>query len=172
MADDAGKISDVQRKIDLQRQLMNGKIKMRQASDNPQVQAQLDTSINDGRKAISYLENALRELQSRMRSMSVEQNGRAAAPRSSRQSQPLPMLPGTIQTGGSGRGGYGDPAYPGYSDASTDQGMPARGPFSPPAPGSPSSKTRPNYSKLGTLQHPRCSAFQIVLTWFTRSNQT
>lgn len=146
---DESKISDVQRKIDLQRQLMNGKMKMRQASDNPQVQAQLDTSINDGRKAISYLENALRELQSRVGNMSIDQNGRAPPPRNSRQSQPLPSLPGAIQTGGFNHAGYGNPAYPGYSDASKDQGMPARGPFSPPAPGSPSTKTRPNYSKLG-----------------------
>lgn len=159
MADDAGKMSQIQQKLERERKILDGNIRMRQATQNGQVQAQLDNAIRENRKGISYLEGVLRETQARsvggrMSNLSLGgQNGGPAPPRhGQQQGYRGQMSPPRSQTGApyiGDVGGYGDPRARGYSDIGQDQGMPARGPFSPGPPGSPTSKNRPNYSKLG-----------------------
>lgn len=152
-------MSQIQQKLDRERKILDGNIRMRQATQNGQVQAQLDNAIRENRKGISYLEGVLRETQARsvggrMGNLRLgEQNGGPATPRhGQQQGYRGPMSPPTSQTSASyigDLGGYGDPHSGGYTRIGLDQGMPSRGPFSPGPPGSPTTKNRPNYSKLG-----------------------
>ncbi len=154
-------INQVYRKIEREKVIINAANAMR-ASSNPQVQASLDSQVREARKGIEYLEERMRELQTRrMESMSGGSNG-GPAPQ-----PPGGMSPRQKQNVGYGRGSapptpppkdqeaadYGDPANGGYmNDLSGGSGMmPPRAPFGPPGPGTAVPKSRPNYTKLGEI---------------------
>jgi len=57
--------SNVHKKIDREKALINAANAMRQSTNNPAVLSRLDTQLRDGRRNIEYLEGRLRELQMR-----------------------------------------------------------------------------------------------------------
>jgi len=161
-------ISQVYKKIEREKTLINGASALRQQTDNPAVQQRADSQIREGRKNIKYLEDRMRELQMRRMGQGVEgmslgsgSNGGPPPPahgQSSAQDRGLRNNPRGVPTppprdarGGYGdRGDYGDPGPGGYSQLGGGHGMmPPRAPFGPPAPNSTMPKARPNYSKLG-----------------------
>jgi hypothetical protein len=159
MADDDRKIAEVYRKIDREKALIAAASHMRQSTNNPTVQARVDSNIRESRKNITYLEEKVRELQLRAgsgppppphggqgplspgsggRGMNIG-NGPTPPPKDARGYYP-----------GQDAGGYGDPGPGGYS---VQGQMPPRGPFNDPRPYIP--KARPNFSKLGSKPWPR-----------------
>lgn len=164
-------ISQVYKKIEREKTLINGASALRQQTDNPAVQQRADSQIREGRKNIKYLEDRMRELQMRRMGQDMEgmslgsgSNGGPPPPMhgpSSSQQRGLkgnprdgpPAPPPKDPRGAYGdRGDYGDPGPGGYSQLSGGFGMmPPRAPFGPPAPASTTPKARPNYSKLGRL---------------------
>lgn len=172
-------ISQVHKKIEREKVLINAANAMRQSS-NPQVQQSLDSQVREGRRNIAYLEERMRELQMRRTGQGTDSistgpsvSGRPQPPahtslpaqaRGQRNGQyqapPGPASRDGRSAYGMGQGDYGDPGPAGYSGemgAGTGM-MPPRAPFGPPAPGSTIPKTRPNYSKLGPsifLSHAR-----------------
>ena len=156
-------INQVYRKIEREKVIINAANAMR-ASSNPQVQASLDSQVREARKGIEYLEERMRELQTRrMESMSGGSNGGPTP-------QAGGMSPRQKQNVGHGRGSapptpppkdqeaadYGDPANGGYMNdlSGGNQMMPPRAPFGPPGPGAVVPKSRPNYTKLGGITLP------------------
>lgn len=156
---DEERISQVHRKIEREKVIINSANAMRQHS-NPQVQQSLDSQVREGQKNIRYLEEKLRELQMR----------KAGQDRDSSSSQgPLPPAHGGFSPqyrtlhDTQRQGPPTPPPKDGGSDYLGESGdhsdrapgsygmMPSRAPFPPPAPGSTMPKSRPNYSKLGTL---------------------
>ena len=144
-------VTNVQRKIDRERALINAANVMRQNTNNPAVLSRLDGQIRDGRRNIDYFEGTLRDLEMRrvgtdMDNMSLQPGGG-----SSRRSGNNPITP-PPKDGYNGymaqeQGGYGDPNS-GYSNLSGGHGlMPPRAPYAPAAPGAQPKRT--NYSKLG-----------------------
>jgi hypothetical protein len=145
-------VTDVQRKIEREKQLINAANAMRQSTNNPAVLSRLDGQIRDGRRNIEYFERALRDLEIRrmgsdMDSMSLQPAGSA----SRKAGNPLTPPPKDGWNGymSQGQGGYGD----GQTGYSTQLGgghglMPPQPPYAPGAPGSQQPK-RANYSKLG-----------------------
>ncbi|KAI9703870.1 MAG: Serine/threonine kinase [Candelina mexicana] len=171
--DDGELISNVFRKIEREKALINAATNMRQSTQNASVQQRLDSQIREGRKNIGYLEEKMRELQMRRLGQDTEgmslgsgSNGGPPPPahgnlppqqrelRSQREGPPTPP-PKELRGGyGSDRGDYGDPGPGGYSQLSGGHGMmPPRAPFGPPGPASGSSKPRPNYSKLDLIKY-------------------
>lgn len=162
-------MSNVYRKIEREKALINAATNMRTSTQNASVHQRLDSQIREGRKNIGYLEEKMRELQMRRLGQDTEgmslgsgSNGGPAPPahgtlppqqrelRNQRDGPPTP--PPKEPRGGYGgdRGDYGDPGPGGYSQLSGGHGiMPPRAPFSPPGPSSGSPRPRPNYSKLG-----------------------
>lgn len=141
-------ITEVSRKIDREKILINAANAMRQSS-NPQVQQSLDSQVREARRNIGYLEGRMRELQLRrsgqgMESGSSNSNGGPPPPAHGQGSaqQRWRDDPSKSRESGTRYGAdYGDPG-PGM--------MPPRAPFGPPAPNTSTSKARPNYTKLGT----------------------
>lgn len=158
-------INQVYRKIEREKVIINAANAMR-ASSNPQVQQSLDSQVREARKGIEYLEERMRELQKRrMESMSSGSNGGPPTPVHGG------MSPRQMQNTGYGKGGapptpppkdqeaadYGDPSNGGYMNDMSGGNviMPPRAPFGPPGPGSAVPKSRPNYTKLGTVSQGR-----------------
>lgn len=173
-------ISQVYKKIEREKILINGASSLRQQTDNPAVQQRADSQIREGRKNIKYLEDRMRELQMRrmgqgMEGMSMGSSSDGGPPPPSHGSLPAhdggmranprggpPLPPPKDARGGYGDRGdyadYGDPGRGGYSQLGGGHGMmPPRAPFGPPAPASAMPKARPNYSKLGKLYLRGCS---------------
>lgn len=164
-------IDDVQRKIKREEALIRGAMAMRNSTNNASVQNMADNQIREGRRNIEYFEKTLRDLQMRkmsqgVGSLSLGSEQDSTRPTSStrassiigkeRVSSDSPKTSATYVPSGGGfeEADYGD-VGPGDYSSQLDAGsgvMPARGPFSPPPPGAPN-KVRPNYSRLGTLQH-------------------
>jgi hypothetical protein len=155
--DDDQLITNVYRKIEREKVLINGANSMRQQTDNASVRQRLDAQIREGRKNISYLEERMRELQ--LRKMGQGQDTAAGSDGTLSPSQyrndgpPLPP-PKDGRRGYEGEsGGYGDPGPGGYSQQLAGGNMmPARAPYAPPGPAMAMPKARPNYSKLGELR--------------------
>jgi len=185
-------ISQVYKKIEREKTLINGASALRQQTDNPTVQQRADSQIREGRKNIKYLEDRMRELQMRrmgqgMEGMSMGSGSNGGPPppahgSSSPQQRGLrnsprdgpPAPPPKDARGGYGdRGDYGDPGPGGYSQLGGGHGMmPPRAPFGPPAPSSTTPKARPNYSKLGMLAgRTGCSSIASTDTALHRSHQ-
>ena len=156
-------ISQVYRKIEREKVIINAANAMR-ASSNPQVQQSLDSQVREARKGIEYLEERMRELQTRrMESMSGGSTGGPPTP--SHGGMSPRQMQNTRYGGGSApptpppkdpeEGDYGDPSGGGYSnELSGGTGMmPPRAPFGPPGPGAAVPKSRPNYTKLGEIIH-------------------
>ncbi|CAO1614643.1 unnamed protein product [Jaminaea pallidilutea] len=65
MSDTQAMMSDIQTRIQKQRQMMKGFQAMRSASGNPEVQRQAESNIRDAQRNISYLEESLQALMDR-----------------------------------------------------------------------------------------------------------
>lgn len=160
--------SNVHRKIEREKALINAANAMRQSTNNPAVLSRLDTQIRDGRRNIEYLEGRLRELQMRKMGTDMENmqigsssgsgsslNASQAQPSAARRDGRNPITPppkdGWNGYMGGDQGGYGDPGPGGYSQQlSGGHGlMPPRAPYAPAGPAQAQPKVRANYSKLG-----------------------
>lgn len=162
MSDDDKLIAEVYRKIEREKALIHAASNMRQSTDNPTVQARVDSNIRDGRRNIAYLEEKMRDLQVR-RLGRDEGDGGPPPPThgalSAAQQQGLnqrngPTPPPKDARGkyfANERGDYGDAGPGGYSAGNSGM-MPPRAPYGDPRPFAPVPKARPNYSKLGMLQ--------------------
>lgn len=156
MNDDAA-IQDLNKKIEREKALIKGYEHMRQATQNAQVQSQVDSQIRDARKNMQYFEQTQRDLQRRkmgsdMGKMSISGKGGPATPVKGR-GPPVQTGQGMNNQQGygyGGGGGYGIPGPGGYSDGGAPGQMPPRAPYAPPSPADRSPRARPNYSKLGT----------------------
>lgn len=160
-------ISDVRRKIERERALINGATVMRASTNNPTVQSAADNEIREGRRNLDYLESTLRQLE--LRKSGGPSQGRAGNPsegrgspnqnRNTRQvagrgttdgpSHAAPVHDPHIGHHGGDEGDYGEGEYSNLESAHTS--MPPRAPFSAPPPGSNVGRVRPNYSRLGTI---------------------
>ncbi|KAH0557046.1 hypothetical protein GP486_005163 [Trichoglossum hirsutum] len=155
--DDDQLITNVYRKIEREKVLINGANSMREQTDNASVRQRLDAQIREGRKNISYLEERMRELQ--LRKMGQSQDAAAGSDGAMSPSQyrndgpPLPP-PKDGRRGYEGEGGYGDLGPGGYSQQLAGGNMmPARAPYAPPGPAMAMPKARPNYSKLDLIKY-------------------
>ena len=156
MADSDQAIAEVYRKIEREKALINAASQMRVSTNNPSVQARVDSNIRDARKNIVYLEEKLQDLQIRK----IEHDGGAAPPGAASFQGRMrpgdgptpPPKDGRAYFGGPGdRGDYGDVGPGGYSQGGTGI-MPPRAPYGDPRPqNTPIPKARPNFSKLGKL---------------------
>lgn len=168
MADDAA-IQDLHRKIRREREIINAANNMRQASSNAAVASSIDSQVRESRRNIQYFEQTLQELQQRrmndgMRNMNLGPGSNGPLPPTPHNgprttSSPLPPTPVDPYRD---PGSYGPG---GYSNGPNQGMMPNRGPYPPPAPGSPTrgqapgqnhgqgqgQRVRPNYSRLGML---------------------
>jgi hypothetical protein len=138
--DDA--VTNVQKKIDRERALINAANAMRQSTNNPAVLSRLDGQIKDGRRNIDYFEGKLRDLEVQrtttgMDSMNLQPGGSG----SRKANNPLTPPPKDGWGGGYIQDQSRNAPTPG------DGLMPPRAPFAPSAPGT--ANKRPNYSKLG-----------------------
>ncbi|KAH0542023.1 hypothetical protein FGG08_003572 [Glutinoglossum americanum] len=156
--DDDQLITNVYRKIEREKVLINGANSMRQQTDNPSVRQRLDAQIREGRKNIGYLEERMRELQLRRMGQSMETAAGGDSSMSPSQYRgdgaPLPP-PKDGRRGYEGEsGGYGDPGPGGYSQQlGGGHMMPPRAPYAPPGPAAAMPKARPNYSKLDLIKY-------------------
>lgn len=158
MADTDQAIAEVYRKIEREKALINAASQMRLSTNNPTVQARVDSNIRDGRRNISYLEEKLKELQ--LRKMGRSEEGGPPPPAHGVHGLQGRGRPGDGPTpppkdgrgyfpGSGDRGDYGDVGPGGYSQGGTGM-MPPRAPYGDPRPqNAPIPKPRPNYSKLG-----------------------
>lgn len=164
--DDA--LASAYKKIEREKALLNAANAMRQQTNNESVRSRLDNQMREGRRNIQYFEEKLRELQMRKMGQGVDNmnlgpsdNGGPAGRlpnsgmRSDRDGPPAPPPKDSrgnyIQQGGSDRGDYGTQEYSqigGHGDM-----MPPRHPYAPPGPNAGIPKSRPNFTKLGKLQH-------------------
>ena len=162
MADPDQAIAEVYRKIEREKVLINAASNMRQSTNNPAVQARVDSNIRDSRRNISYLEDKLQELQ--LRKMGRPDDGGPPPPahggpgpqgqrgRGGAQGNgPVPPPKdgrGYLASPGD-RGDYGETVPGDYSQGGTGI-MPPRAPYSDSRPqNTPTPKARPNFSKLG-----------------------
>jgi hypothetical protein len=146
--DDA--VTNVQKKIDRERALINAANAMRQSTNNPAVLSRLDGQIKDGRRNIDYFESKLRDLEVQrtttgMDSMNLQSGGSG----SRKANNPLTPPPKDGWGGGfmQDQSTYGSPQSRNAQPTPGDGLMPPRAPYAPPAPGT--ANKRPNYSKLG-----------------------
>lgn len=150
MSDEA-LFKDISGKIEREKRLIDGYTRVRQSSNNPQVQSSTDVQIRDARRNIQYFESKLQELQMRRGvgaiSLSNTSNGKPQQPgRGQHQPQPgyLPYGPDSVGSRPDyGAGGYSDPRNP--------ETGPRRAPYDPPAPGAPSPKQGQRYTRLGKV---------------------
>ncbi|KAF2266786.1 kinase C-like protein [Lojkania enalia] len=145
-------VTNVQRKIDREKALINAANAMRQSTNNPAVLSRLDGQIRDGRRNIEYFEGTLRDLE--MRRLGADMDNMNLQPGARKAGNPLTPPPKDGWNGyvGQDQGGYGDPQS-GYSTLSGGHGlMPPRAPYAPSTPGAQQSK-RPNYSKLDLIKY-------------------
>ena len=163
MSDTDSVIADVYRKIEREKTLINAATHIRQSTNNPSVQARVDSNIRDGRKNISYLEDKLRELQ--LRQMGQPEDGGPLPPthghmppqagRGARGPAGGPTPPPKDSRGyfqGNDTGGYGDPGPGGYSQGNSGM-MPPRAPYAPGPYQAATPKARPNFSKLDLIKY-------------------
>ena len=140
--DDAA-ISDLYRKIDREKVLINNFNKMRQATNNSQVNSRIDSQVRDARRNLQYFEKTLQDLQTR------KMGGDMANLNVSDDSAPQPPSHhSSTADSHQDAGSYGAPGPGGYSMGGGNGLMPPRAPYAPPAPGQSGTKNRPNYSRL------------------------
>ncbi|KAF2869785.1 kinase C-like protein [Massariosphaeria phaeospora] len=147
------KAAGIQRKIDREKNMINGANAMRQSTQNPAVLSRLDGQVRDGRRNIEYLESKLREVEMQQTTADMQTMGLQGASASRNAANPLTPPPKDGFNGYMGQddGGYGEQS--GYTNLGAGQGlMPPRAPYAPPAPGSQQPK-RPHYSKLDLIKY-------------------
>lgn len=148
-------VTNIQRKIDREKALINAANAMRQSTNNPAVLSRLDGQIRDGRRNIEYFEKTLRDLELRrvgsdMENMSLQPGG----PASKKAGNPLTPPPKDGWNGyvDQGQGGYGD-SQGGYGNLGGGPSLaPPRPPYAGSTPGAQQNK-RPNYSKLDLIKY-------------------
>lgn len=154
MSDEA-LFKDISGKIERERRLIDGYTRVRQSSNNPQVQSSTDVQIRDARRNIQYFESKLKELQTRrgMNNLSLggASNGRPQQPG---RGQPQP---GYQPYGPESVGSRRDYGAGGYSDPQVAETGPRRAPYDPPAPGAPPAKSGQRYTRLGTFGSPHAT---------------
>lgn len=136
-------VTNVQRKIDREKALIQAANAMRQSTNNPAVLSRLDGQIRDGRRNIEYFEGTLRDLE--MRRTTTDMDNMSLQPGSRKAGNPLtpPPKDGWNNYGGPDQG-FGD-AQGGYNNAGGGPGLaPPRAPYA-----STQQPKRANYSKLG-----------------------
>lgn len=143
--DDAA-ISDLLRKIEREKALINAANNMRQATQNSQVSTRLDSQVRDARRNLQYFEQTLQDLQTRkmggdMSQMNLGQGDGGPPPPTHGGSDPQ-----------LDDGSYGAPGPGGYSMGGGNGLMPPRAPYAPPAPSGSGAKGRPNYSRLDLIK--------------------
>lgn len=152
MNDDTA-MHEIRKKIDREKAIIHAANQMRQATNNPGVNARVDSQIRDARRNIQYFEQTLNDLTARkmgndMNNLSVTGNGGPTPPQHGRGGSTASGHNNEQGYGGGG-GDYGDPGPGGYSMGGAPGLMPPRAPYAPPGPGDRSPRARPNYSKLG-----------------------
>src|SRR5579862_5011811 len=135
--DDDQLITNVYRKIEREKVLINGANSMRQQTDNPSVRQRLDAQIREGRKNIGDVEERRRELQMRRMGQGQEaaagNDGPMSPPPYRGDGAPLPPPKDGRGAYGMEGGGYGDPGPGGYSQQlGSGHMMPPRAPYAPP----------------------------------------
>lgn len=152
-SNDDATISDLHRKIERERMLINAANQMRQATNNSNVNSRIDSQVRDARRNLQYFEKTLQDLQTRklggdMSSMNLDcGNGGPPPP-----SHGAPVAAGGYRDAPTDAGSYGTPGPGGYSMGGGNGLMPPRAPYAPPAPSSGGPKGRPTYSRLGTYR--------------------
>lgn len=148
-ANDDATISDLLRKIDREKMLINAANQMRQATNNSSVNSRIDSQVRDARRNLQYFEKTLQDLQTRKLggdvsnlSLNPDNSGPPPPP-----AHGVPVSP-TFQESPNDAGSYGSPQSGGHSKGGSDL-MPPRAPYAPPAPTSGGPKGRPTYSRLG-----------------------
>ncbi|KAF1996871.1 hypothetical protein P154DRAFT_305068 [Amniculicola lignicola CBS 123094] len=145
-------VTNVQRKIDREKALIQAANAMRQSTNNPAVLSRLDGQIRDGRRNIEYFEGTLRDLE--MRRMGSDMDNMHMGPGGqSKAGNPLTPPPKDGWNGyvGPDQGGYGNPQG-GYTNLGGGHGLiPPSKPYAPSAPGQQGK--RPNYSKLDLIKY-------------------
>ena len=161
MSDTDGAITEVYRKIEREKALINAASHMRTSTNNAAVQARVDSNIRDSRRNIGYLEEKLQELQLRKMGRSDDGGPPPPAhggpgygqPRGGRGGPPGgpngPMPPPKDgQHHNMDRADH-DPGHGSYRQGESGM-MPPRAPYGDPRQyNTPVSKARPNFSKLG-----------------------
>jgi len=141
--DDDAKISDIERKIEREKALINAANAMRQQTNNDDVRSKLDTQMRDGRRNLEFFEQKLRQLRMQklgqgVDNMSLGGSTLASRPRSAdmRNDAYGPPTPPPKDASGYSQGQYGDmaSAQSTFSGQSLDLSAP---------------KARPNFTKLG-----------------------
>lgn len=150
MTDD-DKIVDITKKIEREKALINAALVMRQQTLNDTVRQKLDSQVREGRRNLAFFESRLKELEMRRVNQSMDNmslgGSTLASTRSSEYQHDDSGRPAPPPKDGSGYpSNYGGQAPYGPGDL-----MPPRGPFPAGAPNSSIPKSRPNFSKLGTL---------------------
>jgi Hr1 repeat len=162
-------IGTVYRKIEREKQLINAAQAMMRSADSPAHKQSIESQIREAQRNRQYLEERMRELQTRkmnqgMEAMSLD-NG--AGSRQQGGPPPPPKDPNAMY----GNDTYGSP--PGGGDYSDQLGagrgmMPPRPPFAGApgtGPGGVPPKGRPQYSKLGrSHEQPRILSDELGLT--------
>lgn len=152
MSGEEDKMMDIYKKIEREKALIQAANLMRQQTNNDQVRSKLDNQMREGKRNLEFFEQKLKELQVRrgMGDLSMGSSSSASAsaprPRGVRDDSDGPPTPPPKDASGLPTSG-GEIQY---SQIGGTDLMPPRGPFAAPAPGS-APKTRPNFTKLGTL---------------------
>jgi hypothetical protein len=152
---DEAAVQELIRKIDRENAIINAARQMSQATNNPAVSSRVDSQIREATRNINYFDQTLRDIQTRqMGNLSVSGAGNGNGPMPPQHGMPPNGQSGrgsNNQSGyGTAQGDYGAPGPGGYSAGGSGM-MPPRAPYAPPGPEERSSRTRPNYSKLGTF---------------------
>lgn len=149
-------LSNVYKKIEREKALINAAHAMRQQTNNEDVRSRLDSQLREGRRNLQFFEEKLRELQMRqvnqgVDSLSLSSSALPGRPKSAgtRGDADAPPTPPPKDAGGYGtdRGSYGTLPY--SQIGQHGDMMPPRHPLPPPGPTQHIPKQRPNFTKLG-----------------------
>ena len=148
------KITDICKKIDREKALINAAHLMRQQTNNDAVRSKLDSQMRDGRRNLEFFEERLRELQARkmgqgMENLSIHGTGSSHRPGSAdyRGEQDGPPAPPPKDSQAWDASSYGSMQY--SQIGQHGDMMPPQQPFPSQPPNSGIPKARPNFTKLG-----------------------
>ncbi|OTB03279.1 hypothetical protein M426DRAFT_74054 [Hypoxylon sp. CI-4A] len=156
--DDA--MSNIYKKIEREKALINAANSMRQQTNNDDVRSRLDSQMREGRRNLQFFEEKLHDLQMKrmgqgVDSMSIGSSSTARPSsgdlRGEVEGAPPPPPKDASGLAAADRGSYGSLPYSqigGHGDM-----MPPRHPFAPPGPTSSATKPRPNFTKLDLIKY-------------------
>lgn len=151
MSDDAA-ISDLYRKIDREKALIQAAQHMRGATSNPTTNSRIDSSIREYQRNIKYFEQTLQQLQARRTGgdgQGMGNGGPRPPTHDGREGMSSRAMPGGADNPYDQPSDYGTPDGRGYMDGGGHGLMPPRAPFDRPNGGNVPQRARPNYSRLG-----------------------